>query len=477
MKTVVKKSADPAVNQLLTEAFRQRSTLAWDRKDSQQPQCGFGRLALCCSDCFEGPCRVNPFDSAEQQTICGRDKSALVGQHFSRKASDGALALVKLASEFGVLVDDALWRAVAVTDDDMLAADTRLAEIGEAAATALIEIAALKQDVYGAIQPTTSTANMGSLRADRPNLLLHGHIPPRTIQCLTRAAGKAKAQVNVVAMCGSELSATPPIPVITTYDSQEMPLLTDAVDLLVVGSQCVMPALLSAAAQRSIPVLRAANLTDAAADQAVSAAHAAFERRQGKPTAIPAMRETIVAGLTAGNMGELLQSLIAARKAGRLQGIVYLGGCGNLAHTQDADIVTTATALIAERYVVVTSGCAGAALAKAGLCRPDAAQGTPLAAVLPQGFPPVLNVGSCLDAGQFFGIAQRAAAGGLTVFALMQEMTHNKVLATAVAFAGKGIQTFVCTENIEMPDACLGSIKPIDSQRPLPKILSEMVLA
>ena len=33
----------------------------WDRYDTQDPHCGFGRLGLCCKNCNLGPCRIDPF--------------------------------------------------------------------------------------------------------------------------------------------------------------------------------------------------------------------------------------------------------------------------------------------------------------------------------------------------------------------------------------------------------------------------------
>jgi len=78
MKEIRKKSADPAVNQMLQLAYKKSLGLTWDRADAMQPQCGFARMALCCSDCAAGPCRVSPFAAEEQLTICGRDEHDLV---------------------------------------------------------------------------------------------------------------------------------------------------------------------------------------------------------------------------------------------------------------------------------------------------------------------------------------------------------------------------------------------------------------
>ena len=71
---------------MLVKAHRQCVALAWDRSEAQQPQCGFGRLAQCCDDCLEGPCRVNPFDADGQESICGRDRDAMITGRFIAKA-------------------------------------------------------------------------------------------------------------------------------------------------------------------------------------------------------------------------------------------------------------------------------------------------------------------------------------------------------------------------------------------------------
>lgn len=474
MRDVVKKSADPAVNQLLVKAHRRGVALAWDRSEPLQPQCGFGRLAICCHDCFEGPCRIDPFGAGGQATICGRDQAALTSSRFLKKAGDGALAVLKLAAEFGGEVDTATWQAASASDDAMLAAPERAAEIGKATANALESITVVKRKTYGISAPTGMTANLGALSVDRANIVLHGHVPPAVVKGLADLA--VTNGLNIVAVCGSEISGALHIPVLTNYDSQEAVLLTNAVDLLVLGNQCVAPSMLALAARCSVTVLRAAELGDAAAlARAVSAAAASLARRRGGETEALANRADMIGGFTAENSAALLQALAAAHKSGKLRGLVYLGGCGNLAHTQDADFVNTARALLKQGYVIATGGCAGTALAKAGLCRPDAADGSPV--VLPKGTPPVLNLGSCHDAGEFLRIATQAKALALPVFAVMQELTHNKVLATALAFAAHGIRTFLCAEEVQMPENALGEIQAFAGLDQLPQVMAQMAPA
>ena len=381
--------------------------------------------------------------------------------------------MVRLAAEFGGEVTSALWQAATASGDGMLASPERATEIGNATAAALESIAAVKGSVFGAGEPVATTANLGALRSDRANIVLHGHVAPAVVKALATI----EPRLNVVALCGSEISGPLAIAPLSNYDSQEAALLTGAVDLLVLGSQCVMPSTVAMAQRAGIAMLRSAELADAGAiERAVELATASCARRQGRSEA-PAHSVAVKAGYTAGNSGALLQAFAKAHAAGALRGLVYLGGCGNLAHTQDAGFVRTATHLIGQGYAVATAGCAGTALAKAGLCRPEAAAGTPLAAMLPAGTPPLLHLGSCHDAGAFLGLARNAAALGLPVFALVQELTHNKVLATALAFGARGIPTLICVDEVEMPAGALAGVTVVASLDQVPRAFSEMAAA
>ena len=130
-------------------------------------------------------------------------------------------------------------------------------------------------------------------------------------------------------------------------------------DLLVVGSQCVTPALIALAEKLSVPVTAAATLSDEAGfEQAVVIARNCFQRRAGKPAALPPARS---------------KAISATMSFAVSKGLVYLGGCGNVANTQDASFLKAASFLIEKGFTVVTAGCAGTALAKAGMCNATSA--------------------------------------------------------------------------------------------------------
>ena len=54
------RSSDQATLTMIDLAGQAGIATAWDRLASQQPQCKFGKLGVCCRNCFMGPCRVMP---------------------------------------------------------------------------------------------------------------------------------------------------------------------------------------------------------------------------------------------------------------------------------------------------------------------------------------------------------------------------------------------------------------------------------
>jgi len=179
--------------------------------------------------------------------------------------------------------------------------------------------------------------------------------------------------------------------------------------------------------------------------QAIVTAQNCFQRRAGKASSFAADKKDSVVGHDA----------VAVSK-----GMVYLGGCGNVANTQDASFLKTASFLIENGFTVVTAGCAGTALAKAGMCNATS----------------VINLGSCHDAGEFLELANRAKAINLPVFAILPELTHNKTLATAVAYASQGIPTWANLGEMSLPGDLLGgNIHAFAGVAQLSQVLAEVV--
>jgi carbon-monoxide dehydrogenase catalytic subunit len=89
-----RKSADPAVNQLLDKCATCEGlpTTMWDRYESMQPQCRFGELGVCCTICLQGPCRINPYGKEPTRGICGATDYTIVSRNLLRRIAAGTAA-------------------------------------------------------------------------------------------------------------------------------------------------------------------------------------------------------------------------------------------------------------------------------------------------------------------------------------------------------------------------------------------------
>lgn len=118
---------------------------------------------------------------------------------------------------------------------------------GMALATDLSDI------LFGVPQPVVASANLGALKKDAVNIAVHGHNPVLSdmvaglalqMEAEAKQAG-AKDGINVVGICctGNEVMMRHGIPMATSSVSQELAILTGALDAMVVDYQCVMPSL------------------------------------------------------------------------------------------------------------------------------------------------------------------------------------------------------------------------------------------
>ena len=87
-----KRSIDPASLAMLDVATDAGIQTAWDRLELQEPQCGFGRLGICCRNCTMGPCRIDPFGDGPSEGICGATADIIAARNLIRMIAGGAAA-------------------------------------------------------------------------------------------------------------------------------------------------------------------------------------------------------------------------------------------------------------------------------------------------------------------------------------------------------------------------------------------------
>jgi len=87
-----KRSSDRAAQEMLKHMEEAGLENAWDRLEQQEPQCGFGKLGICCRNCAMGPCRIDPFGEGPQAGVCGATADTIAARNLIRMVAGGAAA-------------------------------------------------------------------------------------------------------------------------------------------------------------------------------------------------------------------------------------------------------------------------------------------------------------------------------------------------------------------------------------------------
>jgi carbon-monoxide dehydrogenase catalytic subunit len=160
---------------------------------------------------------------------------------------------------------------------------------------------------------------------------------------------------------------------VTTYVSQDVPLMTGAVDLIVAGNQFVNPSLAEVAQDWKVTVVPTDGLhqdpdPDALAQKIVEQAGQAFEMRQNIARDIPMVKESAIMGYSASDLE--VKKIVDALDSGKIKGIALMAGSNNVKYTQDEVLVTVAKQFLANDILCISNGEASVSLAKYRLLDP-----------------------------------------------------------------------------------------------------------
>ena len=346
-------------------------------------------------------------------------------------------------------------------------------------------IATELQDVlFGVPQPKRAEANLGVLKRDQVNIIVHGHEPILSEMIVAAAqdpemvalAKQVGAEgINVAGLCctGNEVLMRHGIPIAGNELHQELAIITGAVEAMVVDVQCIYPALadLSACYHTKFistsPKAKFPGAThmefheETAYETAKAIVRTAVENYPNRNRArvfIPDVKSECMVGFSVeailAALGGSLDPLLGAVKSGAIQGIAATVGCNNPKIPQDYGHVNLVRELIRNNVLVVTTGCNAIACAKAGLLRPEAAElaGDGLKSVCQAlGVPPVLYMGSCVDISRIL-VACAAIANALDVdisdlpvAGAAPEWTTEKAVAIGAYVVASGIFTVLGT--------------------------------
>ncbi|MFW6055652.1 MAG: hypothetical protein ACOC9D_07065, partial [Thermodesulfobacteriota bacterium] len=99
MDLIQKKTKDTTVESFISLAAQEGIDLAWDRFETQVPECGFCETGLSCRDCLQGPCISHPFKGDMSKTgVCGKDKDTFAAHSLLRLVLKGSMGYLDQAS-------------------------------------------------------------------------------------------------------------------------------------------------------------------------------------------------------------------------------------------------------------------------------------------------------------------------------------------------------------------------------------------
>jgi len=311
----------------------------------------------------------------------------------------------------------------------------------------------LQDILFGTPYPLASEANLGVMKKDMVNIVIHGHEPllsemmvavaqTREMQDYAISKGAKGIQLSGICCTANEILQRHGVPLCGTFLQQELAIITGACDAMVVDIQCIFQNLANVArcfhtkliTTHPIARMEQDNVVHIEFDEhhaiedakrIVRLAIDNFENR-GAEVMIPKQKSSIVAGFGVesveyhlggtfrGSYYTLNDNIIN----GRIRGIGGVVGCNNVRTRHNDGHLTVVKELIKNDVIVLTTGCNAIACAMEGLLTPESAKvfcGPGLAEVCETvGIPPVLHLGSCVDNSRILLAATEVVkAGGL----------------------------------------------------------------
>jgi len=311
----------------------------------------------------------------------------------------------------------------------------------------------LQDILFGTPTPLQAEANLGVMKEDHVNIIVHGHEPvlsemivamsqkPEIIE-YAKSKGAKGIQLGGICCTANEIFQRHGVPQAGTYLQQELAIITGACDAMVVDIQCVFQNLANVAECFHTKLITTHPIAKMEQDSVIHIEfdeHHAIEdaekivkmaidnfQNRGVDVMIPPYKATAVGGFSVesieyhlgGTFRGTYYTLNDNIINGRIRGIAGVVGCNNARTRHNEAHIQVVKELIKNDVIVLTTGCNGIACAMEGLLTPEAAAvhcGPGLAEVCETvGIPPVLHLGSCVDNSRILLAATEVVkAGGL----------------------------------------------------------------
>ncbi len=337
--------------------------------------------------------------------------------------------------------------------------------------------------LFGTPAPILGEANLGVLKEDMVNVVVHGHEPtlsemivaasqdPEIIE-YAKAAGAKGVNLSGICCTANEILMRQGIPAAGNFLHQELSILTGSVEAMVVDVQCIMQALVSLAENfhtmiiTTSPKVKIKGAThiefheEKALTTAKNILRTAIDNYENRgETTIPSDREKLIPGFSheyinymlGGSYRASFRPLNDAIISGRIRGVAAIVGCNNPRSQQDYLHTYITQELLKQDVLVVETGCGAIACAKLGLLLGEAGLdrvGPGLREVCETvGIPPVLHMGSCVDNTRILTVlTQMVEEGGLgddidqiPAVGLAPEWMSEKALAIGTYCVASGV--------------------------------------
>ena len=346
--------------------------------------------------------------------------------------------------------------------------------------------------MFGTPMPVDTEANLGVMKEDEVNIIVHGHDPSLSEmiceyagdpEMIALAKSLGAKGINVAGVCctSNEVAMRRGVPMAGNFLQQENVVLTGACEAIVVDVQCIFPALgpLSKCFHtKFITTSPIAQMPDSdfirfsaesAAENAKKIVRTAVENyvnRKPDLVHIPQMKQKATVGYSVEAIVKTLdrvtnsqvdvlgttKPLIECITSGVIRGAVAMVGCNNPRVRPDSAHVGLMKKLIQNDIILVLSGCSAQAAAKAGLMDKRAKElcGAGLKRVCELAdIPPVLHMGSCVDISRMMVLASELAKdSGLNISQLplvgcAPEWMSEKAVSIGNYVVATGIDTFL----------------------------------
>ena len=349
--------------------------------------------------------------------------------------------------------------------------------------------------MFGTPKPVDTEANLGVLKEDEVNIIVHGHDPSLSEmiceysedpEMLALAKSVGAKRINVAGICctSNEVAMRRGVPMAGNFLQQENVVLTGACEAIVVDVQCIFPALgpLSKCFHtKFITTSPIAQMPDSDfirfdaenagenAKKIVRTAVENFVNRNKDLVYIPQLKQKATVGYSVESIVKTLDGvtnsqvdvtgttkpLIECITSGVIRGAVAMVGCNNPRVRPDSAHVELMKKLIANDVILILSGCSAQAAARAGLMDKRAKDlcGAGLKRVCELAdIPPVLHMGSCVDISRMVVLASELSKDSglhisqLPVVGCAPEWMSEKAISIGNYVVATGIDTFLGVE-------------------------------